>query len=821
MATLYNSDLKPLASGEYTHYYDHATKLFLADNFRLAPKQKFLYYVCINIDQNAVQGIIPGFGGNDPASSQTLIEQYETGLLAKRVELPRFDINTKTYNAYNRKNIVQTQLRYQPLNITFHDDAADTVTRFWNDFYTYYYRDSDYDAQLYNVPHKYQPRPREGWGFSPRNSSLKPFLRNIQIFSLHNKRFTEYLLINPIIASWRHGDHDSSASNELMEATMQVEFETVKYRTGYVNPVDVNGFATIHYDDTPSPISNSVTNIYNDAGLIGVLTEGSQDLARPDGTGSGQGILGSVLAAYRFYNNLKDTNFNQLGKIVLGQVGASILGGAVNSAAQSIFFPTLSGTPGYGATYGGSQTAIPTGLAGATASTSAGIPPLSNSATINGQSASIVGGAATSIVSGLINDYTRGVQTGGSTPPNSLSTAVYRVQQTSPSISVDARSGQPVTNEYTAFITNAEGTEVIQEFTTVGTQSGGYDSTNPGYNVKYVRESVDQNGQIIRTYQYQDETLVTFNAAGDAIQVSPGTGVNPNNTNTNPESTRDLVSEGATVSPTATQYYTDPNTGITRVVNGGVSGLVRNTLSGGVGTLSGLYVGGQLYGGLKDAFGSGLIGSTVAAGISGIAATGIGVGVNNLVQGGFDYFMGTPGQSFNPQTGTVSNMVGTPIVSKGQYTPQYPSNNIISQTDNGDGTKTVYTADGGSSVVNKSDGSIVSSIKGAYNNFTNWLGSFGSNQDASILLPDPGTGVWVDGSGNPVLAASGGSVYTGSGPSYDAGTLEAWSAYENQSNYLDELGPSWSTSVVSYDSGYELDYFGDTSGWSDADYYYV
>src|SRR6056300_979269 len=118
MATLYNSDLKPLASGEYTHYYDHATKLFLADNYRLAPKQKFLYYVCINMSQDAVQGILPGFGGNDPVSSQSLIEQYETGLLAKRVELPRFNIETRTLKAYNRKNIFQTGIRYDPLNIT-------------------------------------------------------------------------------------------------------------------------------------------------------------------------------------------------------------------------------------------------------------------------------------------------------------------------------------------------------------------------------------------------------------------------------------------------------------------------------------------------------------------------------------------------------------------------------------------------------------------------------------------------------------------------------------------------------------------------------
>ena len=58
MATLYNADLKPLTPGTYTHPYQHATKLFLADNFRLTPKQSFLYYVVININNNLGNDLI-------------------------------------------------------------------------------------------------------------------------------------------------------------------------------------------------------------------------------------------------------------------------------------------------------------------------------------------------------------------------------------------------------------------------------------------------------------------------------------------------------------------------------------------------------------------------------------------------------------------------------------------------------------------------------------------------------------------------------------------------------------------------------------------
>ena len=191
MASLYNADLKPLT--EKTHPYDHANKLFIADTFRLAPKQSFLYYVRIEINQDVLSSLIT-LMPSDAISSQSLLDQMEVGLLAKRIELPRYRIQTKTYNAYNRKNIVQNQLNYEDVSITFHDDAADVITNFWNDYYTFYYRDSDYGEEIYKQPHKYVPRQRMGWGFTPRLRSMQPFLRSIQIFSLHNKRFTEYQL---------------------------------------------------------------------------------------------------------------------------------------------------------------------------------------------------------------------------------------------------------------------------------------------------------------------------------------------------------------------------------------------------------------------------------------------------------------------------------------------------------------------------------------------------------------------------------------------------------------------------------------------------
>lgn len=665
MASLYNADLKPLESGTYTHYYDHATRLFLADNLRLAPKQSFLYYVCINVDQSILQSLLGGLG-QDPVSSQTLIEQYETGLMAKTVQLPGFALNTKTFNAYNRKNIVHTGITYDPINITFHDDAADVVTSFWNDYYTYYYRDSDYSAELYTVAHKYKPRMREGWGYTPRNSNLKNFIRSIQIFSLHNKRFTEYLLVNPYITNWRHGTHDSSQSNGLMENTMTLQFETVKYRTGYVNPVDVNGFSTIHYDNFNSPISNSITNIYTDSGLIGALANGPRDLARPDGTGSGKGLLGSILDAYRFYNNVKDVNFKAVGKSVLGQVGLNLVNQVVNSAASSVF-PTL----GYGSGTIYQSSALPSSLYAN--------PVTSSAVTIAGQAVAQVTGAAvnaiTNPIQSGINAFTQGVTTTVSGLTNAATSAIYRVFDSGNNIAIDARTGQPVAGQSSAYLVDAATGKVVSEFSVPGTQGGGYTGTDIATNLLTINTSTDQNGNIVNTYQYRNGDLLIKNQEGETLGYTPGALSATNNYNTNPTSAAVLAAQGLPV--TQGVQYGRTSTGLIYTAGGTTGAQFTNTVSGVVGGAAGLVAGQSIYQGAQKVFGTSLLGQTVSAAVSGVAGAAIGQTVNNIVQPISNALVGSVSQAWDSVTGSIKNVMGS-FTGTGGYIANDPSKNIVS-----------------------------------------------------------------------------------------------------------------------------------------------
>lgn len=790
MASLYNADLKSIEPDAKTHPYDHATRLFLSDNLRLAPKQSFLYYVCINVDIGTINAtsILKSLIAPDGASSQTLIEQYETGLMAKRVELPKFTLGTKTMNAYNRKNIIQTNISYDPVNITFHDDAADIVNTFWNDYYTYYYRDSDYNSTLYQLPHKYQPRNRLGWGFTPRNNSVRPFLRNIQIFSLHNRRFTEYLLVNPFITSWRHGNHDSSAGDGIMENTMTLAYETVKYRTGYVNPVDVNGFSLLHYDNTPSPISNGDTSVFTDAIISGAVNGATKDLARPNGTGSGVGVLGSILNAYNFYNTSKQVDVGGVAKQVLGQIAGQVINGAVNGAINNVFFPTVNGTGGYGSSYGSSQVYANTGIL---QTNPYGSPANSFLATIGQSAAGQVVGSIVDTTTTQIDRWVRGLVS-GQTAPLPTSPAVYQVQTTNGVIQVNAQ-GQPITGQSVAFVQSADGQAIVGELQTVSTASGTYNPTNLTENLKYATVTIDENGQSVTEYVYSDGTKVLYNDEFGAVtSISPGT--NYGQVINAPTNTRDQVIAGQQVNPGVQQTYTDPRTGIIYTTGGTTGAYVTNTITGTAGLVGGAYIGQGINQALNGTFlGKSVIGQAISASISGAIGIEAGRAINNGLQPIVNKITGSISQGWDAVTGSIKNVTGS-WTGTGRYDPSTPNNNIVNRVSDGEGGF-IVTDKTGSVTYTDASGAITGYGPQTPISGSNWFG-FGStapgiNSDTNATYSGYITDQW----GNPIGVGSGGYL-TG------AGTGELSSS----------VGPLWDSSTVSDslvgpDVGYQADNF--------------
>jgi|TARA_A100001011_G_scaffold343821_1_gene378452 hypothetical protein len=280
--------------------YRHASRLYLDDNFKLFPKQKFLYHVVFDIDNTV------------PAKPFNPNELLEINMLVKRIDLPKYNMNYEEKQQYNKKTYIATRIGYDPINITFHDDHADTINAFWKEYYEYHIADplvmSGVAQTKDTLYQKGENRPLQ-FGMDTPVQRQKPYLKSIQIFCLHKQRFTSFTLINPVISSFSHDSLDQTDGVGILENTMQILYESVLYdsgiiktQNGRINNQDIPGFAEIHYDKEPSPLTvlgGGTTSIFGPGGIVDGVGSVIGDI------GSGNFSLGTILRGINTYNNAK------------------------------------------------------------------------------------------------------------------------------------------------------------------------------------------------------------------------------------------------------------------------------------------------------------------------------------------------------------------------------------------------------------------------------------------------------------------------------------------------------------------------------------
>lgn len=317
--------------------YSHASKLYAADTFRLAPKQKFLYHVAFNLNENVINRLMPNWDKK---------HGLEVNMLVKTVDLPKFNIDVVTKNKYNRKKNLQTKIEYAPINIVFHDDNQGLSTQLWAAYYQYYYRDGTHGtrdgagkpnqtARPYDRFNAYKGSANNSDRFGFDNDSYEPFFTSIQISQMARKVYTTFTLVNPIIQSWSHDTMDNSASAEPVANTMSVAYESVFYADGPVEAGNAPvGFAESHYDLTPSPIAaGSASSLFGGAGILAGGSSVLGDIA------SGRANLGTILTATRTIKNAKNLTkegvrseaFQVTGR-ALGQTAGVNVSGLANSS---------------------------------------------------------------------------------------------------------------------------------------------------------------------------------------------------------------------------------------------------------------------------------------------------------------------------------------------------------------------------------------------------------------------------------------------------------------------------------------------------------
>jgi len=338
--------------------YSHASKTFRPNGYNLAPRNKFLFHVYFTLNTSQIPAL--------QASMGTGSDIVEIGLLVKNIQLPNYTMGVETMNQYNRKRLVQTKIEYGPVKIEFHDDTGDRVRNMWYNYFSYYYKDP---SQAYGAAPNTNGSPGPGpsskpgfdynardiysstrvvndWGFIGESfsdgtggvgvtglGSGKPaFFRDIKIFGLSQHKFAEYVLINPMITDFTHDTYDYSQGNGIMNHTMTIKYETVKYYTGAVSGVrpdtNVVGFADpAYYDQVRSSLSRpgSKPTVLGQGGLIDTGIGIIEDLQ----SGGVAGIIGAVQKAGTAYNTFKGKD---IASIALNEVKA----GATTILKQSL-----------------------------------------------------------------------------------------------------------------------------------------------------------------------------------------------------------------------------------------------------------------------------------------------------------------------------------------------------------------------------------------------------------------------------------------------------------------------------------------------------
>ena len=332
--------------------YQHASRLYIDDNFKLMPKQKFLFHVVFNTDETL---FVDGFNAN---------ERYQLNMLVKQCELPKYNLSYEEKTQYNKKMYAGTRIAYEPVNITFHDDHADTVNAFWKKYYEYNIADSigmNNDLTISNTKDDYynfgDARQTTKFGMDTPRQRQKPYLKGIEIFVLHKKRFTSMTLVNPVIGSFSHDNVDQADGQGVMNNTMQILYETVIYKSGIVNKNNVPGFATINYDHSPSPLSvlgGGTNSIFGPGGVV----DGVGSVIRNVQSGN---ILGAILGASNTYRRAKKMKKSDVKEELKGIAKDGVL--EVGKQAGSITNPVAQFSVGAAAIVGAAALASARGTA--------------------------------------------------------------------------------------------------------------------------------------------------------------------------------------------------------------------------------------------------------------------------------------------------------------------------------------------------------------------------------------------------------------------------------------------------------------------------
>ena len=372
MAGVLEKFLGGVFSSNSLQSYAHASRLYLDDFYKYAPKNGWIFYVQFNINTLTKSPLVNSFIDKNGRV---------IGMLVKTADLPKFRIGTEVLNQYNRKSYVQNKIEYIPIGMSFHDDHNNTTTSLWEAYYRYYFADDAENTYLDpSPPEKYgnikytaEDTKSIAYGLNNKIKNFQPFFRSIELFQINRHQYTGFNLLNPMITEWSHDTLNQSES-KFLENKMTVGYEAVQYANGRVGAKGSPEFYLTNYDKTPSPLSivgKGNNSILGPGGLVAGITElmggdgGSPEFAYPLGGSKDSPVPGKNLnpfqkikGAVNLVKNLKNVTGASLGAEALNIAGGALGNLASGKGVQTALGSLVGGSSSLAGVIAGSAGAL-------------------------------------------------------------------------------------------------------------------------------------------------------------------------------------------------------------------------------------------------------------------------------------------------------------------------------------------------------------------------------------------------------------------------------------------------------------------------------
>ncbi len=172
-----------------------------------------------------------------PDTAQTGSEwQNNLGFIVKSIDRPSVTPTVEELNQYNKKRLVTTGFKVQPMRMTLYDTVDNIAMRMWDEYARYYYGDfnqEDESSYRYDMttPNKMIDNG-SGFGYVPRpeddlNSQF--FFDALEVYQVFGGQFTQFDLINPRISQFDPDELDYSI-NDPATISITLSYESIKYR---------------------------------------------------------------------------------------------------------------------------------------------------------------------------------------------------------------------------------------------------------------------------------------------------------------------------------------------------------------------------------------------------------------------------------------------------------------------------------------------------------------------------------------------------------------------------------------------------------------